>query len=412
MGILLGLTAAFSWGLADYFAAITSRQTGSFRVVLGFHLVAMVLLAGLLVVTGEGVSDVSTGDLAWLAFVGLLGGVSYLAFYRALAIGPISIVSPIVSAYAAVTVVCAVLIGGERLGGGETVAIVVVMLGVVLASSDLAQMRQLERIALLGILLALATAVVIGAFVYGVAYFSADYGWLVPIFLARGFSTLFIVAVSLRTGDWRFPDRSPRLLLMIALIADRRHARLRRLQLRRPPRGHLGGRDRSGALLRRSDRRRRPALARAPARDPVDGHRPGDRGARPARPGFLRARRGYPGSILRFERRRTVDASDIQALVSREVVDQNGKSVGYVETVFKDRETGQPEWLGVMTGTWRHHHPSSPPRSVEMVGATIAVPWSKEQVENAPEYEDPDRAISEELERDAYRHYGREPAVR
>jgi drug/metabolite transporter (DMT)-like permease len=219
MGILLGLTAALSWGLADYFAAITSRQTGSFRVVLGFHLVAMVLLAGLLVVTGEVLSDVSVADLAWLAFVGLLGGLSYLAFYRALAIGPISIVSPIVSAYAAVTVVCAVLIGGERLAPGETAAIVVVILGVLLASSDLAQMRALERIALLGILLALATAVVIGAFVYGIAYFSADYGWLVPIFLARGFSTLFIVGVGLRTGDWRFPDRSPRLLAMIALIA-------------------------------------------------------------------------------------------------------------------------------------------------------------------------------------------------
>ena len=91
--------------------------------------------------TGEGLSDVTASDLAWLAFLGVLGGLSYLAFYQALAIGPISIVSPIVSAYAAVTVVCAVLIGGERLGGGETVAIVVVMLGVVLASSDLAQMR-------------------------------------------------------------------------------------------------------------------------------------------------------------------------------------------------------------------------------------------------------------------------------
>ena len=219
MGILLGLTAALSWGLADYFAAITSRRTGPFRVVLGFHLLAMVLLGGLLVITGEGLSDVSSGDLAWLAFVGLLGGLSYLAFYQALAIGPISIVSPIVSAYAAVTVVCAVLIGGERLAAGETAAIVVVIIGVLLASSDLAQMGKLKRIALLGILLALITAVVIGAFVYGVAHFSADYGWLVPIFLARGFSTLFLLAISLRMGDWRFPDRSPRLLGMITLIA-------------------------------------------------------------------------------------------------------------------------------------------------------------------------------------------------
>jgi drug/metabolite transporter (DMT)-like permease len=219
MGILLGLTAALSWGLADYFAAVASRRTGSFRVVLGFHLVAVVLLALVLVGTGETLSDVSSGDLAWFMFLGLLGALSYVAFYRALAIGPISIVSPIVSAYAAVTVVCAVLIGGERLGGGETAAIVVVLLGVLLASSDLAQLGALERIVLLGILLALATAVLIGVFVYGVAYFSAEYGWLVPIVLARGFSTFFLVAVSLRGGEWRFPDRSPRLLTTIALIA-------------------------------------------------------------------------------------------------------------------------------------------------------------------------------------------------
>ena len=219
MGILLGLTAALAWGLADFFAALASRRTGSFRVVLGFHLVAMVLLVALILVTGEGLSDVSGGDLAWLAFVGVLGGVSYLVFYRALAIGPISIVSPIVSAYAAVTVVCAVLIGGERLAAGETAAIVVVIVGVLLASSDLAQMRRVERIAVLGILLALATAVVIGAFVYGVAYFSAEYGWLVPIVLARGFSTLFLVVASLRGGEWRFPDRSPRFLTAIVLIA-------------------------------------------------------------------------------------------------------------------------------------------------------------------------------------------------
>jgi drug/metabolite transporter (DMT)-like permease len=219
MGILLGLTAALSWGLADYFAALASRRTGSFRVVLGFHLSAMVLLVALVLVTGESLGDVSGDDLAWLAFVGVLGGLSYLAFYRALAIGPISIVSPIVSAYAAVTVVCAVVIGGERLSAGETAAIVVVIVGVLLASSDLAQMRSLERVALLGILLALATAVVIGVFVYGVAHFSAEYGWLVPIVLARGFSTLFLLAVSLRGGEWRFPDRSPRLVATIVGIA-------------------------------------------------------------------------------------------------------------------------------------------------------------------------------------------------
>src|SRR5918994_6260015 len=130
MGILLGLTAALAWGFADVLATAASRRIGAFRVVLAFHVVAMVLLAVLLAATGEGLAGVSAGDLAWLVLVGLLGGVSYLAFYRALAIGPISIVSPIVSAYAAVTVLCAVVIGGERPTAGEIAAIVVVIFGV------------------------------------------------------------------------------------------------------------------------------------------------------------------------------------------------------------------------------------------------------------------------------------------
>jgi sporulation protein YlmC with PRC-barrel domain len=107
-----------------------------------------------------------------------------------------------------------------------------------------------------------------------------------------------------------------------------------------------------------------------------------------------------------------VDESELRAMLSREVLDPEGKSVGYVETVFKDRETGKIEWLGVMTGTWRHHHRLVPATDVESSGTTVTVPWSKEQVEKAPEYEDPDSPISEELEREAYRHYGREPAIK
>ena len=219
MGIALGLGAALSWGLADYVAALSSRRAGALRVVLGFHLVATALLAIAVFGSGDGISDVSGGNLVWFAFVGALGWLSYLAFYRALAIGPISIVSPIVSAYAAVTVICAVLISNERLAGGEAIAVAVVLLGVVLASSDLRQVRAIERLAAVGLVLALATAVLIGSFVYGVAYFSDEYGWLVPIFLARALSTVFILGTAIQAGEWRFPTQSRTLIGMIAFIA-------------------------------------------------------------------------------------------------------------------------------------------------------------------------------------------------
>lgn len=218
MEVAFGLGAAVCWGFADYFAAIASRRAGTLRVVLGFHLVATAVLAVLVVATGA-LEKVSWGHLPWLLLVGALGWGSYLAFYRALAIGPISIVSPVVSGYAAVTVVLAVVILGERLSGGEIAAIVVAMLGVVLASSDLGKISGVERRAALGIVLAIATTLLIGGFVFGVSYYSDDLGWLAPIFIARGFATLLVAATAARGGSWRFPDRSPVLLGTIALIA-------------------------------------------------------------------------------------------------------------------------------------------------------------------------------------------------
>jgi sporulation protein YlmC with PRC-barrel domain len=107
-----------------------------------------------------------------------------------------------------------------------------------------------------------------------------------------------------------------------------------------------------------------------------------------------------------------ISESEFRSLVSREVIDRNGKSVGYVETIFKDRESGRPEWLGVMTGTWRHHHHLVPVTDdLETATGTVTIPWTKEQVGAAPEYGEPDQPISEKLEHEAYRHYRTEPAA-
>jgi hypothetical protein len=102
--------------------------------------------------------------------------------------------------------------------------------------------------------------------------------------------------------------------------------------------------------------------------------------------------------------------SELQALTSREVLDSEGKSVGYVERVFTDRGSGEPEWIGVFTGSFRHHHRLVPSRGVESRGTAVRVPWTKAQVDDAPDY-GTDTSISEELEREAYRHYGLEPAA-
>ena len=217
MGIALGLGAAVCWGLADYFAALASRALGTLRVVLAFHVLATVFLALLVLVTGA-LDGVGRSDVWPLAVVGAIGWLSYLAFYRALAIGPISVASPIVSGYAAVTVVLAVIIAGERLSGLGLVAVFVAFGGVALASFE-PRSAFAGGISGLGVTFAVLAMILIGGFVFGVSYYRDELGWLAPIFLARGFATLFLLANAGATGDWRFPRLRERTGLALAFIA-------------------------------------------------------------------------------------------------------------------------------------------------------------------------------------------------
>lgn len=218
MGIALGLGAALRWGFADYFAARAARRLGTLGVVLGFHLAATALL-GVLVVSTGALAGLSWTDVPFFVLVGALGWGSYLAFYRALAIGPISIVSPIISGYAAVTVVLAVAVLGELLSALASTAVALSLLGVVIASADVGQILRSRHAGALGLALAVVAMLLIGGFVFGFAYRADDLGWLAPVFLARGFSTLFVPAQAGYGRSLRLPVRSPRLRAAIGLIA-------------------------------------------------------------------------------------------------------------------------------------------------------------------------------------------------
>jgi drug/metabolite transporter (DMT)-like permease len=208
VGVLLGLGAALSWGLADYFAALASRGIGALRVVLGFHLFALIPLTVLVLAT-DGLAKVSGGQIAFFVGIGAVGWVSYLTFYGALAIGPISVLSPIVSGYAAVTVLLAVAFAGDALTALQAVAVALTIAGAMLASADVRAIvhARLERRSALGFVLALCAMALLGGVVFGVSYYRAKIGWLGPIFLVRAFATVFILGHVLAGGGARPPAK-------------------------------------------------------------------------------------------------------------------------------------------------------------------------------------------------------------
>lgn len=201
MGIALGLGAALSWGLADYFAAVASRRAGALYVVLGFHVAALIPLTVLVLAT-DALARVSVGQVEVMVAIGAIGWLSYLAFYGALAIGPISVLSPIVSGYAAVTVLLAVLIAGNRLSTPQALAVAITIAGAMLASADVREIARtrLQRRSAVGFVLALCAMALLGGFVFGVSYYRPTIGWLAPIFLARGFAALFVLGHVLAVG--------------------------------------------------------------------------------------------------------------------------------------------------------------------------------------------------------------------
>ena len=117
----------------------------------------------------------------------------------------------------------------------------------------------------------------------------------------------------------------------------------------------------------------------------------------------------------------TYDYEQLRELSGHEVVSQDGDAIGYVDLVFRDVDSGDPEWLGIWDGL-----PDSKPRvlvpirGVDVEGNVVRVPWPGEVIRNAPTYEAPGDLvighdsvveITPEREREAYAHYGVDPAA-
>ena len=89
----------------------------------------------------------------------------------------------------------------------------------------------------------------------------------------------------------------------------------------------------------------------------------------------------------------------------RNAVGDNGDTLGTVEQIYMDTETGKPEWLAVKTGVFGSKLSLIPIAEASETGGGVQVPYDNQQVKNAPAVE-PDGELSREEEANLYRHYG------
>ncbi|MER6346406.1 EamA family transporter [Streptomyces sp. NPDC001595] len=151
MTALFALATSLLWGLADFGGGLLTRRTPALTVVVLSQTIAVVVLGAIVVATG-GWSE--AGPQLWFAVgAGLVGPVAMLAFYKALALGPMGVVSPLGSLGVAVPVGVGLVLG-ERPGLLQFAGIVVAVAGVVLAGGPQAKGAAVQRQAVLLTLLA------------------------------------------------------------------------------------------------------------------------------------------------------------------------------------------------------------------------------------------------------------------
>jgi len=148
---LFALATSLLWGLADFGGGLLTRRTPALTVVVISQSIAVVVLGALVIATG---AWSETGPQLWFAVgAGLVGPVAMLAFYKALALGPMGVVSPLGSLGVAVPVGVGLVLG-ERPGLLQLAGIVVAVAGVVLAGGPELRGAPVQRQAVLLTLLA------------------------------------------------------------------------------------------------------------------------------------------------------------------------------------------------------------------------------------------------------------------
>ena len=131
MTIIFGLLSAFSYGYADFVGALAAKRVRAISVTTISFIFGLLIATALSFVVG---ANFSQAAITSGIYAGFASGIAISCLYAALALGPISIVSPLTAVISAIIPVIFDLATGAELGPFALVAIGLVLVAVVLVA--------------------------------------------------------------------------------------------------------------------------------------------------------------------------------------------------------------------------------------------------------------------------------------
>jgi drug/metabolite transporter (DMT)-like permease len=139
--VMLALGTALSYGVSDFFGAVGARRLKVLPGTTVTYLFAMATLLLALPIVGGAWSPQT---VVWGALAGVAAIAGFLAFYAALAAGPMSLAAPLIAVLGSVVPVAVAVVLGEQLSLLAWGAILLALLGAALISVT----RRGERMAI------------------------------------------------------------------------------------------------------------------------------------------------------------------------------------------------------------------------------------------------------------------------
>ena len=232
MDILLGISAALGWGVADFSARFSARRIGAFRTLMLMQFFGFSALTVFLWLTGGFSRPFPTGWTPWASAIvaGLINTFAGFCLYRSFEVGLISIAGPVSSSYPALTVALA-LLSGERIHALRGSGLALTFVGMILAALTVApdathaadpQTHHAHTHVSRGAALAIAASVGYGFMFWWLGFHVVPLiGGGVSVWVIRGTTFCVLLLIGLPTGQARpLPRGSVWWLLFITGLTD------------------------------------------------------------------------------------------------------------------------------------------------------------------------------------------------
>jgi drug/metabolite transporter (DMT)-like permease len=208
LGIALALASSVAWGTSDFLGGLRARRISALTVLLVSQPVGLVL--ALAVALGVGGSALSAQDAAIAAGAGAAVVMALGAFYRAMALGCVTVVATI-GALGVLVPVIAGLAQGDRPGAIQVAGAAAGIVGVVLVAREPdPEWRTAGRLA---VGLAALAALGFGTFFLGLDAASGPHpAWTIVVARTGGVATLIVAAAFLRPSMRIEPALLPSLM--------------------------------------------------------------------------------------------------------------------------------------------------------------------------------------------------------